>query len=196
MVQFRRTDGSSRLSAKLRLSVANPATRGGQNCATIGVYFSVILVGNSMMRFQMQVNASNLGTDSGEFRHVEKADHSQGIATPAGTLFPGIRVGDTVYVSGILSLDQTGNIVGVGDPTAQTRQVLELIRAIVEAAGGSMDDVVFNQIFLKDLGDYAAMNAVYKEYFPANPPARYCIRADLVRPEFLVEIVATAHIPS
>jgi aminoacrylate peracid reductase len=120
----------------------------------------------------------------------------KGSPPPLAPYSPGIRVGDTVYVSGILSLDQAGNIVGLGDPMAQTRQVLELIRAIVEAAGGTMDDVVFNQIFLKDLGDYAAMNAVYKEYFPANPPARYCIRADLVKPEFLVEIVATAHIPS
>ena len=120
----------------------------------------------------------------------------KGSPPPLAPYSPGIRVGDTVYLSGILSLDQAGNIVGIGDATAQTRQVLELIRAIVEAAGGTMDDIVVNQIFLKDLADYAAMNAVYKEYFPVNPPARYCIRADLVKPEFLVEIVATAHLPS
>ena len=51
-----------------------------------------------------------------------------------------------------------------------------------------------NAIFLKDMADYAAMNAVYREYFPEQPPARYCIRADLVKPEFLVEIAATAHV--
>ena len=62
------------------------------------------------------------------------------------------------------------------------------------AAGGTMTDITFNQIFLKDLADYAAMNEVYKEYFPKNPPARYCIRADLVRPDFLVEIASTAHV--
>lgn len=77
----------------------------------------------------------------------------------------------------------------------QTRAVLETIRSIVEAAGGSMADIVFNQIFLKDLADYGAMNSVYKEYFPSEFPARYCIRADLVRPEFLVEICSTAHLP-
>jgi aminoacrylate peracid reductase len=43
--------------------------------------------------------------------------------------------------------------------------------------------------------DYAAMNTVYREYFPNEPPARYCIRADLVKPEFLVEIASTAHVP-
>ena len=52
----------------------------------------------------------------------------------------------------------------------------------------------FNQIFLKDLGDYAAMNEIYREFFPAQPPARYCIRADLVKPEFLVEIASVAHL--
>lgn len=58
-----------------------------------------------------------------------------------------------------------------------------------------MADVAFNAIFLKDLADYGAMNGVYKEYFPGNFPARYCIRADLVKPEFLVEISSIAHLP-
>jgi len=72
--------------------------------------------------------------------------------------------------------------------------VLESIKSVLAAAGGNMSDIAFNQIFLKDLADYAAMNEVYREYFPANPPARYCIRADLVKPEFLVEIASTAHL--
>jgi aminoacrylate peracid reductase len=57
-----------------------------------------------------------------------------------------------------------------------------------------MSDITFNSIFLKDLADYAAMNEVYREYFPSEPPARYCIRADLVRPDFLVEISSIAHV--
>lgn len=57
-----------------------------------------------------------------------------------------------------------------------------------------MKHVVMNQIFLKDLADYAAMNAVYKEYFPENPPARYCIQTPLVRPDFLVELATTAYV--
>jgi aminoacrylate peracid reductase len=65
---------------------------------------------------------------------------------------------------------------------------------VLEAAGGSLKDVAFNHIFLKDLKDYAAMNEVYREYFPKDPPARYCIRADLVKPEFLVEIASIAHL--
>jgi aminoacrylate peracid reductase len=66
---------------------------------------------------------------------------------------------------------------------------------VVEAAGGSLSDIAMNQIFLKDLGDYAAFNEVYRKHFPVDPPARYCIRADLVKPEFLVEVVATAYLP-
>jgi aminoacrylate peracid reductase len=97
-------------------------------------------------------------------------------------------------VSGVLAMDSDGNIVGEGDIKAQTRQVLESIKSVVEAAGGSMSDIAFNQIFLADLTGYAAMNEVYAEYFASNPPARYCIKADLVKPEFLVEISSTAHV--
>jgi len=117
-----------------------------------------------------------------------------GSAPPLAPYSPGVRAGNTVYVSGILALDSAGKTVGAGDVRAQTRQVIESIKAVVEAAGGTLADVAFNQIFLADLADYAAMNEVYREYFGDNPPARYCIRADLVKPEFLVEISATAYL--
>ncbi|KZD10323.1 pyrimidine utilization protein C [Oceanibaculum pacificum] len=117
-----------------------------------------------------------------------------GSAPPLAPYSPGVKVGNTVYVSGMLALDKDGKSVGVGDITAQTRHVLEGVKAVVEAAGGSLADVAYNAIILKDLGDYAAMNKVYAEYFPSNPPARYCIKADLVKPEFLVEITSIAHI--
>jgi len=106
----------------------------------------------------------------------------------------GVRAGSTIYVSGILPVGPDGSCVGEGDITAQTRYVLETVQAVLEAGGATLGDVAMNQIFLKDLKDYAAMNAVYKEFFPENPPARYCIRADLVKPEFLVEIASTAHL--
>ena len=95
---------------------------------------------------------------------------------------------------GTLAIDKEGKTVGVGDARAQTRFILQSISAVLETAGGSLRDVAFNHIFLKDLKDYAAMNEVYREFFPAQPPARYCIRADLVKPEFLVEISSVAHL--
>jgi aminoacrylate peracid reductase len=118
----------------------------------------------------------------------------KGSAPPLAPYSPGTRAGNAVYVSGTLALDSNGNLVGKDDIKAQTRQVLETIKSVLEAAGGSMKDIAFNHIFLSDLGGYAAMNEVYREYFPENPPARYCIRADLVKPEFLVEIASIAHL--
>ncbi len=117
-----------------------------------------------------------------------------GSPPPLAPYSPGVRAGDTLYVSGTLAIGPDGRTVGVGDVRAQTRHVLESIRSVVEAAGGTMKDIAFNQIFLADLADYAAMNEVYREYFPIDPPARYCIRAGLVKPEFLVEIVSTARL--
>lgn len=134
--------------------------------------------------------------------HPGGLDMTRAVVTPHGSppplapYSPGIKVGTVLYTSGMLALDKDGNLVGGKDAGEQTRQVLENIRSIIESAGGSMADVAFNMIFLKDLADYAKMNAVYAEYFSKNPPARACIRADLVKPEFLVEIVATAHLRS
>jgi aminoacrylate peracid reductase len=113
---------------------------------------------------------------------------------PMAPYSPGIKADNVVYVSGALSMDSKGAPVGVGDVKVQTRQVLESIKLVVEAAGGTMGNVVYNMIFLKDLADYKAMNEVYAEYFPKEPPARFCIRADLVKPEFLVEITSIAHL--
>ncbi len=118
----------------------------------------------------------------------------KGSAPPLAPYSPGTKAGNVVYVSGTLALDKDGKLVGAGDVKMQTRFVLETVKSVVEAAGGSLQDIAFNHIFLKDLQDYAAMNEVYREYFPSAPPARYCIRADLVKPEFLVEIASIAHL--
>ncbi|MBI37269.1 MAG: pyrimidine utilization protein C [Alphaproteobacteria bacterium] len=118
----------------------------------------------------------------------------KGSAPPLAPYSPGVKVGNTVYVSGACSLDEAGDTVGVDDIKAQTRQVLEIIKSVIEESGGQMSDIAFNQIFLSDYSNYNEMNEVYAEYFPTNPPARYCIKADLVRPQFLVEISSTAHI--
>jgi aminoacrylate peracid reductase len=113
---------------------------------------------------------------------------------PLAPYSPGILANNILYMSGVLAMDAQGKTIGVGDAAAQTRAVLNAIKSIVTAAGGTMADITSNSIFLKDLVDYQRMNEVYKEFFPSEYPARYCIRADLVRPEFLVEISSIAHI--
>lgn len=115
-------------------------------------------------------------------------------APPLAPYSPATKAGDTLYVSGTLPIDTDGKTVGVGDVQAQTRHVLESIKRTLAAADATMADIAFNQIFIKNLADYAAVNEIYAEYFPKNPPARYCIRADLIKPEFLVEIAATAYL--
>ena len=84
-----------------------------------------------------------------------------GSAPPLAPYSPGVKAGETVYVSGVLAMDANGNIVGLGDIKAQTQQVIESIRSVIEEAGGTLADVAFNQIFLADLNHYAEMNEVY-----------------------------------
>ena len=87
-----------------------------------------------------------------------------------------------IFVAGTLAMDPEGRVIGVGDARAQTRAVLDLVKSAIETGGGSMETVLFNHIFLKDLADYAAMNEVYRTYFPKHLPARYTIQTPLVRP--------------
>ena len=117
-----------------------------------------------------------------------------GSAPPLAPYSPGVESDNIVYVSGTLPIDAQGNTVGEGDVATQTRHVLESIRSVVEESGGQISNIVYNMIFIKDLNDYELMNTVYREYFPNEPPARWCIRADLVKPEFLIEISSIAHI--
>jgi aminoacrylate peracid reductase len=113
---------------------------------------------------------------------------------PIAPYSAGTRAGDTIYVSGTLALGEGGSVLHPDDAAAQTRQVLETIRITLEAAGASLADVAFNHIFLTDWAHYAAMNAVYAEYFPGDKPARYCIQCGLVKPGLVVEIASVAHI--
>lgn len=115
-----------------------------------------------------------------------------GTGTPLAPFLPGVVGGNTVYVSGTLPFDADNNVVHMGDAAAQTRHVLETIRRVIETAGGTMDDVVMNHIFLTDWANYAALNAVYAEFFPGDKPARFCIQCGLVKPDALVEIATVA----
>ena len=118
-----------------------------------------------------------------------------GSAPPLAPYSPGVRAGNTIYVSGVLALDAEGKLVGAGDATAQTRAVLDSIKAIVEAGGGSMADVAYCNIFLSDMAHYAAMNAVYARFFPDPPPARTTVQVAALPKGFKVEIEVIAYKP-
>ena len=115
-----------------------------------------------------------------------------GSAPPLAPYSPGMKSGNTIYVSGTIPNDAQGNVVGKGDIVAQTERVLESIKAILEAGGGSMEDVVMNHVFITDYANYAAMNEVYGRYFGNTRPARYCVKSELVHPDWLVEIASVA----
>lgn len=118
----------------------------------------------------------------------------EGSGKPLAPYVPGSMADGVLYVAGTLPFDKDNNVVHVGDAEAQTRHVLETIKGVVEAAGGSMDDVTFNMIMVTDWANYAAVNKVYAEYFPGEKPARYCIQCGLVKPDALIEIASIAHV--
>ncbi|MFC0140811.1 pyrimidine utilization protein C [Erwinia mallotivora] len=117
-----------------------------------------------------------------------------GTGVPIAPFAPGTLADGVVYVSGTLPFDKDNNVVHVGDAAAQTRHVLETIKSVIETAGGTMEDVTFNSIFITDWSNYAAVNAVYADYFPGDKPARFCIQCGLVKPDALIEIASVAHI--
>ena len=103
-----------------------------------------------------------------------------------------IKMGNLVFVSGqIPIIPKTGEIL-LGDIRLQTRQVLENLKNILEAAGSSLDNVVKTTVFMKDLHDYTAINDVYKEFFPQKPPARAAVQAARLPKDVGVEIEAIA----
>jgi len=86
-----------------------------------------------------------------------------------------VRSGDTVFLSGQIALDPDTGLLVEGDIEAQTRRAFENLKAVCEAAGGSLDDVVRVGLYLTDLGQFGTVNAVMAEYFDAPYPARSTI---------------------
>ena len=124
---------------------------------------------------------------------VRKPVTPQGMtANPA--FAPGIQVGEFLFISG--TVGQDNGVLAGPDCESQTRQTFANIKAITEAAGATMGDVVKITCFLVDVADYAAYGKVRSEVFPSNPPASSTVMvAALVRPEYLVEVEAVVHVP-
>jgi 2-iminobutanoate/2-iminopropanoate deaminase len=103
-----------------------------------------------------------------------------------------IRTGNTLYLSGQIAIDPaTGDFIE-GGIAEQTHQVLKNIQAVLKAAGFSLHEVVQSQVFLSDINNYAAMNAVYADYFKEAPPARAAMQVARLPKDALVEIIVTA----
>ncbi len=116
-----------------------------------------------------------------------------GAPSPIGPYNQAIKASGTfLFSAGQIPLDpKTGRLVE-GDIKAQTRQVLENIRAILTEGGSSLDRVVKTTVFLKDMNDFAGMNEVYAEYFRSTPPARSTVEVARLPKDVRVEIETIA----
>ncbi len=99
-----------------------------------------------------------------------------------------IRANGFVFLSGQIPLDPKTQQVVEGDAAVQTERVLENLRAVVEAAGSSIQRVVKTTVFLADMNDFAAMNEVYSRYFVTHPPARSTVEVSRLPRDARVEI--------
>jgi 2-iminobutanoate/2-iminopropanoate deaminase len=103
-----------------------------------------------------------------------------------------IKTGDMVFVSGQIPLDpKTGEIVA-GDVQDQTRQALNNLKAVLVASGASLSNVVKTTVFITDMGQFAAVNEIYSEFFAADPPARSCVQVGALPRGAEVEVEAIA----
>jgi 2-iminobutanoate/2-iminopropanoate deaminase len=114
-------------------------------------------------------------------------------ARPGGVLSAAVRVGDIVFLSGSLGTKPGGGGLADGGIEGQTRQALENIKASATLAGVTMADIAKCSVFLTDVQNFQAMNGVYREFFPTEPPARTTVGvAGLVVPGALIEVECIA----
>ena len=99
-----------------------------------------------------------------------------------------IRANGLIFCSGQIALDPATNQLIEGDVSAQTDRVLKNLTAVLHQAGSSTSNVVKTTVFLKSMGDFAAMNEIYGKYFTANPPARSTVEVARLPKDVLVEI--------
>ncbi|MFO8089034.1 MAG: RidA family protein [Desulfatiglandaceae bacterium] len=103
-----------------------------------------------------------------------------------------VKTESMVFVSGQIGLVPETGIMVEGGVEVQAKKCLENLRAVLEAAGSSMENVVQATVFLADINDFAAVNTVYGEFFKSDPPARACVQAAALPKGALVEVAAVA----
>ncbi len=117
-----------------------------------------------------------------------------GSSKPLAPYSPAIRTGNLVFTSGQVGINPATGKLAEG-VEGQARQVLENLKNVLAAAGCGMEDVLKCTVFMQDMADYGAINAIYGEYFSQNPPARSAVAAAELPIGALVEIEAIALVP-
>ena len=123
---------------------------------------------------------------------MRKAIVTEQAPKPVGPYSQAIVEGDFIFVAGQGPLNPGTGRVELGDARSETKRVFENMRAILDAAGSSLDDVVKCNVYLRDINDFAAMNEVYATYFSAPFPARTTIQAGALPGGIAVEIECIA----
>jgi 2-iminobutanoate/2-iminopropanoate deaminase len=121
--------------------------------------------------------------------------HTSHAPAAIGPYSQAVIAGGFLFSSGQIALDPASGALRGADAAAQARQVFANLRAVLEAAGCRFDDVVKTTVFLADMGDFAAVNAVYAEAFGAHKPARSTVQAARLPKDALVEIDCVARLP-
>ena len=123
---------------------------------------------------------------------MKKAISTTNAPAAIGPYSQAIKIGNFIYTSGQLPMDAISGEMVEGNIEGQTRQVLANVRAVLEAAGASMADVVKTTVFLDDMENFAAMNGVYAEFFDQPFPARSAVQVAALPKRAAVEIEAVA----
>ena len=105
---------------------------------------------------------------------------------------PGACGGGMIFTAGQVAWDETGEVIGIGDVAAQTRQTLKNVVSVLHEGGATVDDVIKCNVYLADIRDFNVMNAEFAKVFPNDPPARTTVEARLAEATMLVEIEAVA----
>jgi 2-iminobutanoate/2-iminopropanoate deaminase len=126
---------------------------------------------------KQQILSDKIGKPSGHFSHATVIEAR----------------GRLVFVSGMLAKGPDGRVVGVGDISAQTRQVCENLKSAMKAAGGTLADICRVDVFVRNMEHFDAIHVVRREYFPSNPPASTMVETPkMTTPDALIEISAIA----
>jgi 2-iminobutanoate/2-iminopropanoate deaminase len=129
-----------------------------------------------------------------ERRTVKQIVRTDTAPTPIGPYSQAVKAGNLIFVAGQGCMNPRTGQMERESIQSETRQVLENVKAILEAAGASLTDVVKTTCYLANIEDFQAFNAVYAQYFPTDPPARTTIQAGRLPGDIRVEIEVVAQV--
>ena len=119
----------------------------------------------------------------------------EGMSPNGGRYTHVVKVGPWVFIAGQTASDENGDVVGIGDPTAQVGQVMKNLRLAVESVGGKFEDIVKTTVYVVGEENVEEVRAARAQYRPEKPPtSTLLIISGLARPEFIIEIEAVAYV--